>query len=184
MAVQVQLFPINLATTQVQFRPRHQAKLYLRLSICSGSPSATSTDQPSHNPIVIPSEAPSKTLSLSNRPSSNPSDSPSASGGPSTTFSNQPSHNPSVIPVNWATLHLPLTVQVQLFPINLAITQVLFRPRHQAKLYLHPTDLAVIWATLRLRHRAKLNLRPTDLAVIRATYICQWQSKYNFFQST
>ena len=59
---------------------------------------ATSSNQPSHNPTVIPSEAPSKTQSLSNGPSSNLIDSPSATGSPGTTFSNQPSHNPIVIP--------------------------------------------------------------------------------------
>jgi hypothetical protein len=40
-----------------------------------------------------------------------------------------------------ATLHLKLTVQVLLLPINLATTKLKFHLRHLAKLNLHPTNL-------------------------------------------
>jgi len=48
------------------------------------------------------------------------------------------------------TLHLGLTVQVQLLWINLATTQMFFCPRHQAELILRPMNLAVVGATLHL----------------------------------
>jgi hypothetical protein len=63
-----------------------------------------------------------------------------------------------------ATVYLPVAVQVQLFPINLATTQVCFLLRHQLKLYLCPTDLAVIRATLRLPLTVQVQLLPINLA--------------------
>jgi hypothetical protein len=139
----------------------------------SDSPSAPFSNQPSHNPSVIPSEAPSKTQYPYNGPSSNQSNSPSASGSLSALSSNQPSHNPSVIPseapsklnlhptdlaVIRATLHLPVGVQVHFLPINLAITQVYSVRGTKQNSISAVTDLAVIQATLRSRQSKQLSI--------------------------